>query len=61
MMDEQPRKRAITHEVGMVLDALSVSELEERIGQLEAEIARLRTAIEARGSTKKAAEAAFKF
>ncbi|MCW5722078.1 MAG: DUF1192 domain-containing protein [Devosia sp.] len=61
MMDEEARPRPATHEIGMVLDALSVSELEQRIGQLEAEIVRLRAAIEARGTTRKAAEAAFKF
>lgn len=60
-MDEDERKRPTTHEVGMVLDALSVEELEDRIGLLEAEIARLRAAIAAKGSSRKAAEAAFKF
>jgi uncharacterized small protein (DUF1192 family) len=58
---EQSRKKPLSHEVGMVLDALSVSELEQRIALLEAEIARLKAAIDARGATKRAAEAAFKF
>lgn len=61
MMDDEARKRPTAHEIGMVLDPLSVSELEQRIEQLEAEIARLKAAIAARGSTRKAAEAAFKF
>lgn len=63
MMDdeEQRRKAPVSHEVGMILDALSVSELEQRIVLLEGEIARLKTAIAARGDTRKAAEAAFKF
>lgn len=61
MMDEENVKRPKTHEVGMVLDSLSVSELEERIGLLEAEIARLKAAILAKGNSLAAAEAAFKF
>ncbi|SFV27001.1 Uncharacterized small protein, DUF1192 family [Devosia crocina] len=61
MEDEQQRlKAARSHEIGMVLDTLSVSELEHRIGLLEGEIRRLRAAIEARGETLRAAEAAFK-
>lgn len=60
-MDEDERKTPRTHEVGMVLDSLSVAELEERIGLLEGEIARLRAAIAAKGDSRKAAEAAFKF
>lgn len=62
MEDEEQRRKAPTsHEVGMVLDTLSVSELEQRISLLEGEIVRLKGAIEARGSTRKAAEAIFKF
>jgi len=60
MEDEQRRPKPTAHEIGMVLDALSVSELEQRIGLLEAEITRLRAAIDARDNTKRAAEAAFK-
>lgn len=63
MMDdeEQRRKKPVAHDVGMVLDTLSVSELEQRIALLEGEIERLKAAIEARGDTRKAAEAAFRF
>jgi len=60
-MEDEDRKKPVSHEVGMVLDALSVSELEQRIALLETEIQRLRAAIDARGATKRAAEAAFKF
>ena len=60
-MDEDVRKRPITHELGMALDSLSVAELEDRIGLLEGEIARLRSAIAAKGDSRKAAEAAFKY
>lgn len=45
----------------MVLDALSVSELEQRIALLKTEIVRLEAAIDARGHTRKAADAIFKF
>jgi uncharacterized small protein (DUF1192 family) len=61
MMDDDNVKHPKTHEVGMVLDSLSVSELEERIRLLEGEIARLRSAISAKGNSRAAAEAAFKF
>ncbi len=59
-MDEE-RKQPTSHDVGMALDTLSVEELEERIGLLEAEILRLRAAIADKGDSRKAAEAAFKF
>ena len=58
---EQSPKTPVAHAIGAPLDALSVSELEQRIELLEAEIVRLREAISARGNTKRAAEAAFKF
>lgn len=60
-MDEEIRKRPLSHDIGMALDSLSVIELEERIALLEAEISRLRTAIASKGDSRKAAEAAFKF
>ncbi|MCP8884640.1 DUF1192 domain-containing protein [Devosia sp. XJ19-1] len=60
-MDEEQIKRPASHEVGMRLDTLSVVELEERIALLEAEIARLRVAIEAKDQSRRAAESAFKF
>jgi len=61
MIEEENRKAPTAHEVGMALDALSVGELEQRITLLEGEIVRLKAAIDARGHTRKAAEAAFKF
>lgn len=60
MFDEEPVKKPKGHEVGMPIDTLSVGELEERIGMLEAEIARLREAIAARQQTKAAADSMFK-
>lgn len=58
--EDQPKKKK-AHEVGMPIDTMSIDELEERIGLLEAEIARLREAIEARKKTKDAANSVFKF
>jgi uncharacterized small protein (DUF1192 family) len=60
-VDDDAVRRPKSHEVGMVLDAMSVEELADRITLLEGEIARLRQAIEARGATRKAADAVFKF
>lgn len=60
-MDDEEIRRPKNHEVGMAIETMSVEELTERIALLEAEIVRLRQAIEARGATRKAAEAAFKF
>jgi uncharacterized small protein (DUF1192 family) len=61
IMDDEDISKPKRHEVGMPIDTMSVEELTERIGLLEAEIARLRVAIEARGATRKAAESVFKF
>ena len=59
--DEDAPRKPRTHEVGMPIDTMSVDELEERIGLLEGEIARLREAIAARRKTKDEADAVFKF
>lgn len=60
-MDDEVLRKPKAHEVGMMLDTMSIEELEQRIGLLEGEIARLRAAIDARGQTRKAAESIFKF
>lgn len=60
-MDDEPISKPKAHEVGMPIDTMSVEELTDRIGLLEAEITRLRVAIEARGATRKAADSIFKF
>ena len=60
MFDEEIKKPK-GHEVGMIIDTMSVEELHERITLLEVEIERLKATIEARGATRKAADAAFKF
>jgi uncharacterized small protein (DUF1192 family) len=61
MFDEDAPKKKKTHEVGMPIDTMSVDELEERIGLLEGEIARLRDGIAARRKTKDVANSVFKF
>jgi uncharacterized small protein (DUF1192 family) len=56
----QKRKPPAGHEIGQTLDDLSAPELAERIVMLRAEIARLEQAINARQSTRAAANAAFR-
>jgi uncharacterized small protein (DUF1192 family) len=58
--DDKPKKPKL-HEVGMVLDAMSVEELGDRIALLEAEITRLKAAIEVKRKSRDAAASAFKF
>lgn len=60
-MDDEAIKKPKGHEVGMMIDAMSVEELGDRIDLLEGEIARLKRAIEARGATRRAADSVFKF
>lgn len=60
-MEDEAIPTPKTHQVGMVLDALSVNELQERITALQAEIQRLQKAIEMRDATRKAAASVFKF
>ncbi len=56
--DRPVRKPA--HELGQDLSLLSVHELEERIATLQAEIERLRAAMEAKEASKRAADSFFK-
>ncbi len=60
IFDDEPRKKPKPHEIGQDLSLLSVSELSERIGILRDEIARLEAELQAKGSTKSAAEALFR-
>jgi uncharacterized small protein (DUF1192 family) len=60
-MDDEEIRKPKTHEVGMNIDTMSVEELADRIALLEGEIMRLRKAIDARGATRQAADAIFKF
>lgn len=61
MFDDDEVKKPKSHEVGMPIDTMSVAELEERIGLLRGEIARLEQAIAARQKTRAAADSVFKF
>lgn len=61
MIDDEERKRPRTHDIGMPLDTLSIEELDARIALLSGEIERLRAAIDAKGDSRKAADAVFKF
>lgn len=60
IVDEDAPKKPTAHEVGMPLDFMSVEELNDRIALLQGEIERLKSAIEARGGARKAAESVFK-
>ena len=59
--DDEPRRKITAHEVGMALDALSIEELQERIGLLKTEITRLEAAISAKEKTRDQARSLFKF
>ncbi|NMA99723.1 MAG: DUF1192 domain-containing protein [Phyllobacteriaceae bacterium] len=59
MDDDIVRKKPVL-EVGMVLDALSIDELHERIALLREEIARIEGAIESKTKGRAAADAVFK-
>ncbi len=57
--DDKP-KRKISHDIGQDLYLLSVAELDERVGILKNEIARLEADRAAKTSSKSAAEALFR-
>ena len=58
-LDEPPRKPT-GHVIGENLDAISVAELEQRIHDLEAEIERIRAALQSKRASKSAADAFFR-
>lgn len=60
MHDDEDVKKKVSHEVGELLDALSIEELEARIGLLQDEIRRLSAAIETKKASKSAADSFFK-
>jgi uncharacterized small protein (DUF1192 family) len=57
--DDRPKKK-IAHEIGQDLTLLSVRELNERIGLLKEEIARLEADIAKKQATRSAADQFFK-
>lgn len=60
-MDDDRVLPVPAHELGMALDALSVDELQQRIGLLKDEIARLDAAVAKKTASRSAADAVFKF
>ena len=60
IFDDEPKKKTLPHEIGQDLALLSVGELQERIDVLRAEIGRIEAELQAKGSTKSAAEALFR-
>jgi uncharacterized small protein (DUF1192 family) len=58
--DLEPRKKAVDVVLGEDISALSAHELEARIARLEGEIARCREALDARATTRTAAEGFFR-
>jgi len=60
MFDDEDVPKKKVHEVGMPIEAMSVDELEERIGMLESEIERLRQAISERKKKKDEANSVFR-
>jgi uncharacterized small protein (DUF1192 family) len=57
--DDRPKKK-ITHEIGQDLTLLSVTELNDRIAFLKAEIARLESDIKSKQASRSAADQFFK-
>jgi uncharacterized small protein (DUF1192 family) len=60
IFEEGPARPRRTHEIGQDLSLLSAGELDERIAQLRAEIARLEIERAAKDRSKSAAEALFR-
>jgi len=57
--DDKPKKK-VSHEIGQDLTLLSVAELQDRIGLLREEIARLEADIARKQATRSAADVFFK-
>jgi uncharacterized small protein (DUF1192 family) len=60
IFDDEPAKRTEPYRIGQDLSFLSVDELRQRTGELRAEIDRLEREIEAKGTTRNAAESFFR-
>lgn len=59
-LEDTPRPWTPAHEIGQDLSTLSLSEIDERIGLLEAEIERLRDAQRKKEASREAASLFFK-
>lgn len=60
LFDDEAARPKRVHEIGQNLSLLSADELRERIDQLRAEIARIEGELDAKGSSRIAAEALFR-
>jgi uncharacterized small protein (DUF1192 family) len=60
MDDNEPLRRAVRHELGQDLSALSLTEIDARIAQLHEEIERLRAERVKKESSRGAADALFR-
>lgn len=60
IMEDEAKKPKRAHEIGQDLATLSVAELQNRIGLLREEIARIEAELAAKGTTRAAAEALFR-
>ncbi|HVW55660.1 MAG TPA: DUF1192 domain-containing protein [Rhizobiaceae bacterium] len=60
LFDDEPVKRAEPYRIGQDLSFLSIDELKLRITELREEIGRLEKEIDAKGSTRSAAESFFR-
>lgn len=60
LFEDMPKPKPRQHVVGEELGTFSVDELDERIGQLKAEIARLEQARAAKLASRQAADGFFK-
>lgn len=59
IIDEDPRKRGTSHELGCDLSSISADELRHRITLLQDEIARLSREIDLKEAGRKAADSLF--
>ncbi len=60
LFEDVPKEKPLPHRLGEDLSRLSIDELQDRVTLLEAEIGRLRAAIESKSASHRAASAFFK-
>ncbi len=60
LFDDVPKEKPLPHRIGEDLSRLSIDELQERITLLEAEIVRLRQAVDGKTASHRAASSFFK-
>ena len=60
IFDDEPKKKARPHEIGQDLSTLSLTEIDERIAALKAEIERLTETRSRKDASRSAADAFFR-